>query len=567
MLVRRLLLFFFVMTGCTRAVREERRDRPVDTGSAVTFRAEGARRWDFGDGQGATGLEASHAFSRAGRYEVKAFDGERLTERISVLVQPRDPFRAVAPSAEAVLVFRSLDELPPAVDFLERLVSPAAVQRALERTPVFAFALDPGLKGTPTLDRLEGAGLFLPAGLDAAVSFVGVVDGPSAQQAFTQWLVDHDYRLDPDDPGRLSIDGDLAQVFVDRGTLFMVTGSDWKVLAAASRQVREAPSSGLEADPVFAAGLSALASGGVAVLVTPGLSERARRSRPLATQARWSIGLAALRFSKNEARLAGRLLADGPLWATPPPSRPARLLSHAPEGPVGLLAADVPLAQVLSTFGVPLDDDDDGLFRAGLSVVSRRLDFALYFDVEAFLEATLAARGRPTPRVTLLGESAVPDRADVSRVLGQLLGRRKEPFDTASDKGTTVWRTRVMDGQPLELALDDDTLYARLGRPLAGHRPTDFVATLSKRSEGACGPGHVTAFVDVGQLTRDLLEPRMVPGLDPRRVVMTQALTSTFLSQLTAVDTVLLDAAPAADGASVLVEVTLTPRQNEGPPP
>jgi hypothetical protein len=567
-LVRRLLLALLVLSGCVRAVREERRERPVDTGVAISFTAEGPRRWDFGDGQGAAGPEASHVFERAGRYDVRAFDGERLTDRVSVLVQPRDPFHAVAPSAEAVLVFRSLDELAPAVDFLERLASAATVQRALERTPVFAFALDPGSKGAGTLDRLEGAGLYLPRGLDAAVSFLGVVDGPGAERLFTQWLIDHEYRPDPERPGRLSIDGDLAEVFVDRGTLFMVTGSDWAVLSQASQRVREAPASGLEHDATFAAGISSLASGGVAVLATPALSSRARTASR-GPPPRWSVGLAALRFSKNEARLAGKLLADGPLWTTPPASRPARLLAHAPDGPIGLLAADVPLAQVLSTFGVPLDEagDEEGLFRAGLSVVSRRIDVALYFDVEAFLVATLAAKGRPTPRVTLLAEAAVPDRADVSRVVGQLLARRREPFDTATEKGTSLWRTRVLDTEPLELALDADTLYARLGRALAGHTPTDFVSTLGKRSEGACGPGHLTAFVDVGQLGRELLEPRMVPGLDPRRVVMTQALTSTFLSQLTAVDTVFLDAAPAPDGATVLLEVTLSPRQNEGPPP
>jgi hypothetical protein len=232
---------------------------------------------------------------------------------------------------------------------------------------------------------------------------------------------------------------------------------------------------------------------------------------------------------------------------------------------VALFSADVPVSQVLETFGVGLDDDDgddDGPeVRAGLSVLSRRIDLALYFDVELFLAATLAARGRPTPRVTLLGESSVPDREAVAGVLGQLLKRRREPFESASEKGTTIWRTRVLDDQPLELALDPDTLYARLGRALAGHTPTDFVTQLGARSEGACGPGHLTAFVDLGQLNRELLEPRMVPGLDPRRVVMTQALTSTFLSQLTAVDTVLLDVAPAPTGATVLLEVTLNRRE------
>ncbi|MCA2980368.1 MAG: PKD domain-containing protein [Myxococcaceae bacterium] len=555
--------------GCVRAVREERRTPPVDTGHAVSFRAEGPRRWDFGDGQAGEGVEVAHTFDRAGRYEVRAFEGDRLTDRVSVLVQPRDPFRAVAPSAEAALVFRSLDELPPAVDFLERLGSAATVQRALERTPLFAFALEPGPKGTSALDRLEGAGLYWPQGLEAAVAFVGVVDGPSAREALSAWLIDRGYQASPARAGRFALEGVFAEVFVDRGTLFMVTGSDWEVVGRAAEGVRRAPARGLEGDPVASAGVSALASGGVALVVTPPFTGRRPGARA-APGARWSVGVAALRFGRDDVRLIGRLLGSAPLWNAPSASRPQRLLAHAPGGPVALLAADVPLAQALDAVVPALvsrGPDDGAMLQAGLEVVSRRLDAALYFDAEAFLLATVAARGRPSPRVTLLGEAAVPDRPAVERVVGQLLSRRKEGVDSASEGATTVWRTRALEGHELELALDADTLYARLGRPLSGRAATDFVSALGARAEGACGPGHLTAFVDAGQLARELLEPRMVPGLDPRRVVLTQALTSTFLSQLTAIDTVLLDVAPAADGATVLLEVTLTPRRTKGPAP
>jgi len=222
---------------------------------------------------------------------------------------------------------------------------------------------------------------------------------------------------------------------------------------------------------------------------------------------------------------------------------------------------DVPLTEVLDALGLsrPEDGDDDEL-RAGLAVLSRRLDLTLSFDVEEFLAATIRAGGRPSPRVTLLGETLVPDRIAVGAVLDRALSRRRVPSARVVEKGVTVWRTRL-EQQALELALDPDTLFLRWGRPLAGVDSVDLVGQLSRRAEGACGPGHVTAFVDVGQLGRDLLEPRMVPGVDPRKVITTQALSSTFLTQLTALDQVFVDLAPAPNGATVIVEVKLSKRE------
>lgn len=541
-------------SACVRSVREERREQPVDTGVRVSLSAQGPRRWDFGDGQFAQGEVVEHAFAKAGRYEVKAFDQEHVTDRISVLVQPRDPFRAVAPNAEAVLVFRSFDDVVPAIDFVERLGTATTVLRAIDRAPVLQFLLEPGAQGVASFDRLEGAGAYLPSNVEALVSFFGVHDEALGQKAFREFLVDHGWR--DDGPGRFVSSSLAAELLADRGTVFFVTAETRAAVEQAVAQLRSAPNLGLESDVLAASAIAQLASGGVAVLVRPAAPSRAAG---VLKPGQWSMALGALKFTNDEARLVGRIIADRPLWQTPSSSRPARLLAHAPEGPVALVGMDVPLAQVLDAFGLSPKSTADDEVRAGLAILSRRLDLSLYVDVEEFLSATIRGGGMPKIRFTLLGEASAPDRVAVQGVLERLLSRRNVPFDAAAEKGLSVWRTSAEE-QPLELALDADTLYARWGRSIADAAAVDLVSDLGKRAEGACGPGHLTAFVDVGQLLRELQKPRRVPGLDARKVVATQALTSTFISQLTNLEQVLLDLSPTPQGASLYLEVKLSKR-------
>lgn len=554
----RALVFFAVLVcaaACVRSVREERREQPVDTGVRVSLSAQGPRRWDFGDGHGAEGQSVEHAFAKAGRYEVKAFEKEYVTDRISVLVQPRDPFRAVAPNAEAVLVFRSFDDVVPAIDFVERLLTASSVLRVIDRAPLLQFLLEPGAQGVASFDRLEGAGAYLPSNVEALVSFFGVHDEALAQKAFREFLVDHGWR-DEGRAGRFVSSSHAAELLADRGTVFFVTAETEAAVDQAVAQLRSAPNLGLESDALAASAIAQLASGGVAVLLR---SSAPTRAAGALKPGQWSMALGALKFSNDDARLVGRIIADKPLWQTPAVGRPARLLTHAPEGPVAVVGMDVPLVQVLDAFGLSPKSNGDDEVRAGLSILSRRLDLSLSFDVEEFLSATIRSGGLPKVRFTLLGEAAAPDRVAVQGVLERLLSRRNVPFDAAAEKGLSVWRTTAEE-QPLELALDADTLSARWGRPIADAAAVDLVTELGKRAEGACGPGHLTAFVDVGQLLRDLLKPRRVPGLDARKVVSTQALTSTFISQLTNLDQVLLDLAPTPQGASLYLEVKLSKR-------
>lgn len=546
------LVVFLVAQGCVRAVREERRERPVDTGVPVSFSGEGPRRWEFGDGATASGQQVQHAFAKAGRYEVKAFEGERLTDRLSVLVQPRDVFRAVSPRADAVLVFRSVDDVAPAIDFLEKVASGATVASLVERAPLLQFLLEPGPGARAAIDPLEGAGAWLSRGGAALVTFVGSQDDETLARAFREFLLEHGFRAFDGAPSRFVRGEGVGELVLHWGTLSFVQAADEPALLEAVASIRAEPL-GLEADAQMAAAISELASGGVAFLARAGAVTKGQGGR-------WRLVSGALKFGADDGRLVGRLHGEAPLWKTPPATRPERLLAHAPEGPVAALAMDVPVLEALDALGLaPRKADDEAEVRAGLGVLSRRLDLALYFDVDEFLAATLKRGGRPSPRFTLLGETAVPDRVAVQGAIERLLARRRIPFTTATEKELSLWRTTIED-QPAELAIARDTLFLRWGRALSGATPADLLARFEKRMEGAGGPGHLTLFVDVGELGRQLLEPRRVPGLDPRMVVTTQALTATFLTQITALDQLLFDLAPTPTGAAFHLEVKLTKR-------
>lgn len=560
----RFALALLALISCTRAVRSERREQPVDTGVAVAFSAEAERTWDFGDGSAPlTGQAVRHAFVKAGRYEVKAFDAEQVTDVVSVIVQPRSAFHAVLPSAGLAVVARGLDDVAPTIDFLERVGITSGLSTALDQMPMLQFLLAPGAASS-TFDRLEGAGAFTVG--HARISFVGVIDEAAAAKAFGEFLVDHGWT--PEEQGAYSRRGTNGLVFVDRGTLYFASDDEAASLTSVRHRIVEAPALGLDSDVEISSALADAASGGVVLMARANALEGSLKPK------NWSVAVGALDVKGDGLRLIAKFSAAKPLWSAPATLAAKRLLNDVPQGPIAAASIDVPVSQVLEALGldtkradgekskslVPGLADDDDEVRAGLAVLSRRIELALYFDVDEFLAATLRGGGRPAPRVTLLGETDVPDRALMKGAIERVLSRRRAPYADSEAAGVKTWNTLALD-QSLELVLGAKLLSARWGRGVVGIRPIDMIAELAKRSESAAGPGHLTLFVDVGQLARDLLEPRQVPGLDPRKVVATQALTSTFLTQLTSLDQIFLDVAPTPKGATLYLEVRVSRRE------
>lgn len=548
-----LVVAALALTACTRAARKTVLETPLEAGVPAPFSGDRALTWDFGDGTApANGQQVTHAFARAGRYEVKGVEGDALREQVTVLVEPRAVFHAVPVDADLVLAVRTQDELSAAVDFAERLMGSEATQRVLERWPALGFAVEQASGGGGPLDAREGVAVFTWPGRDVEVSLVGVADDAAALAGFSAWLGDRGWTFAGEAAGNRrfeSADRDL-DVFVDRGVLYAVVAPPRGREPSAQARIAAMSGRGLEADGPTADALDGLAAGGVVVLLRPSAGTP------------WSLLTLAVKVLGERAWVTGRAHAKGPLW-TAPKVEGARLLSHAPEGPIALASATLPaaallalggwgpgtpryreLASELAARGVALEPALAG-FRGAF-------DAAAYFDVPGFVRGTLASGGRPAPAISLMAEAPVASAAVVAPLVDALAATR---LDGAKRLGGR-WQGR-WDGRAVELALSEDALSVREGAPVEARAAVDLAGQLGARFEGAFSPGHVSLFFDVGQLRRELLMPRLLNDVDPRQALMAQALAVTFLDRLTQLDSVLLDAAPDEHGAALHAVVTL----------
>lgn len=557
-----ILVVALSLSGCARAVKATTLETPLEAGLSQPFRSDRPLRWDFGDGTAPQdGLEVRHAFQRAGRFKVQGFEGEVLREQVMVLVEPRGVFHAVPPDADLALAMRTVDELSAAVDFAERLIGGEATDRLLERWPAVGFAVDQSSGGQSAVDAREGVAVFTWPSKELEVSLVGVVDGPAAQRAFGAWLQEHGWASAGEVAGLVrfeSADRDL-DVFVDRGVLYAVSAPPAHREASVQARIAAMDARGLEADGPTAAALDRLAAGGVVVVARA----------PQGTS--WSLLTLAVKVLGERAWVTGRAHGKGPLW-TAPKVEAKRLLTQAPAGPIAVASASLPagallalggmgkgtpryreLARVLAADGVELE--------AALSGFKGAWDAAAYFDVPGFVRGTLANGGRPEPAVSLLLEAPVTGSGALERLVDVVARKHLRALAPRRGEGLAVWRGSFQ-AQAAEVALSSEALFVKSGAALDEREAVDLSGELGERFEGAFGSGHVSLYVDVGQLRRELLMPRLLSDVDPRSALTAQALAVTFLDRLTQLDSVMLDAAPDEQGAVLHAVVTLRP-----PPP
>jgi hypothetical protein len=556
-LARLTAVVLLALPACAPRVRVTSLAAPLEAGVPAPFASELATRWDFGDGQrSAAGAQVLHAFAAAGRYEVRGFAGDALVERVTVEVAPRPVFHAIAPDAELAVAVRTLDELAPTVDFLERLAGAQATQRILERWPALGFAVDAASGGEASVDRQEGAALFTWPGRPVEVSCMGVKDDAAARRAFAAWLVAHGWQ----DAGvagglqRFSNEAGELDVFVDRGTLYAVSAPTAQRDPSAQARVAAMDARGLEADGPTAAALDGLAAGGVALLARapPGSS--------------WTLVTMAVKVVGDRASLAGRAHAPGPLW-TAPPVTARRLLTQAPSGPIAAVSAALSPGALLSLAGMGRGTPRFREWAAALALEGVELEAALgglrgafdavaYVDVPGFVRSTLARGGRPEPELSLLLEAPVQASPALERLVAVQASRGLDDVQRQHEAGTSLWRGRWR-GRAVRAALSGEALFLEAGASVDEREAADLAAQYAQRFDGAFGPGHVSLFLDVGQLRRELMTPRLMRDVDARRALMAQALAVTFLEQLTQLDSVMLDAVPDGQGAGLSAIVSL----------
>ncbi len=534
--------------SCVHVVTQETRPQPVEAGVAASFTDPHALTWDFGDASPrVTGREVTHVFGHSGRFVVQAFEGDTLLRRVTTVVEPRPVFHAVPPSAVSMVLARNADDLAPAIDLGERAIGAASMQRWLDDLPLLSFVLDQGSGRSALVDPREGLGVFTLDDPQVTVSFVGITDPVRALPLLSTYLTEHGWEAQP--TSRFRREGQQLEVFVDRGVLYAALGP---VEAAGSAKlvVSQASHLGLESNPTLAEALNELPSGGFVVI--------ARSTEP-GTQ--WSLFSGAIALTALEARFGGRVTASAPLWKSPdPPS--GRLLEHAPEGPFAAVGLSVPPKTLASlVFGNPgtarrerLARDFGSDVEQAFDSLSGVVDAAAYFDAESFFRSTVENEGRPSPRGTLLVEAAVTNSMFLAHFLEAVLLQNMFRTQRAQDKGLNVYRFSAL-GEPVEVAVTPSTLFMRAGEAVTGRPAVDLVAAWKKQFDGAFAPGHVSALIDVGQLRRELMVPRHIEGLDPRRVVTAQAIAQTLLDRLTQLEVIVLDVAPDAHGATVQAAV------------
>lgn len=550
------------LCACVRPVHVETRETPVEAGLEVPFAAEGERRWDFADGTPSVAArQTTHVFARAGRYVVRGFEGEALREQLTIIVAPRAALHLVPPDARFAVIARGLEEFPPAIDFGERLAGPQSTQAWLDAAPLLSWAFEQASAGSSVADAREGLATFTWAGTeDTRLSVVGVTDGDRALEIFKGWLVEHGWTAIAPVQGlwRFELEARALDVFVDRGALYAVDTPLTHRLPAAQSRIAAASALGLEADGQLASALDALPSGGLVIY------SRAPEAMS------WRYLTATVRLTDDEAHLEGRLHAGKPLWSAPEQPPGVRFLTHAPEGPVLVASASVPpegLAGVaLGSFGsqprrqleVELLAQGVDLDRA-IAAFAGVFELAVYADVPGFVRSTLASGGRPQPQGTILFEAPISSASPVEALVDALSRRWEIGLERARDPQVSLWRGELA-ARPLDVALTAQSLFVKAGSALDDREPVDLGARLSGRFEGAFSRGHVSAFLDLGQLRRELLQPRLMKDVDPRRALAAQALAVTLLDRLSQLDSALVDVAPAPDGAVVQAVLKLRPR-------
>lgn len=557
-------LLVVLTLGCVRPVRVETRETPVEAGLDVPFSASSSRRWDFGDGSTpVVGAQTTHAFAKAGRFVVRGFEGDALREQVSIIVAPRSVFHLVPPDVQWAVLARGLEELPPAVDFAERLVGPGSTQSWLERYPLHGWALDQASAGAQWVDPREGLAFFgWEDSDDVRLSVVGVVDGQAAMTALETWLVERGWERVSAVQGlhRLELEARALDLFVDRGALFAVDSPLTRRQPGVQQRIAAASSLGLEADGPTATALDALPSGGLVLW--------ARAPAGLS----WKQLAGTLRLTPTEAHFEAKLLAPGPLWAVPVVSG-SRLLTRAPEAPIAVGVASIEPRQLAAlVLGAPgtqrrnivdreLLADGVDLDRA-IEGFAGTFDTSAYVDVEGFVRSTIAAGGRPQPQGTLLFEAPVKDSAPIEALVDALVRRWQLEVKKTRERQLRVWRG-TLAGRPLDVALTEQGLFVKVGASLSAREPMDVGRMLADRFEGAFGAGHLSLVFDVGQLRQELLLPRLMTGVDPRQALTAQALAVTVIDRLTQLDLALIDLSPTPDGAALQAVVRLRPKSEE----
>ncbi|HEX5751461.1 MAG TPA: PKD domain-containing protein [Archangium sp.] len=590
--------------GCRRAVKPEAGGaRTVEAGVPVGFGSEARDApevtWDFGDGSPPRqGARVSHAFPRAGSFQVRALEKDAVLASASVTVVPRPVLRAMPADAEVAVFFPRLrGNVEPLVGFFARMLGQAQTRQALEEAPLLSLVLRE-LRGEPRLvDPEEGVGFFSLPGFEGTVALLGVTDAEAALEAVVEELRSGGARVVGREPGgsvRLEREsGTPMLLFADRGYLYLVV-PDSPEEAGGDEDDEQQASGRIEKVLAQEGGTAVADEAAIRARITgmsgPGLSEQ-----PLLTELRPKVGAgnvhlfaraedgddsegirglwAALRVEEARAELEGWVASDKSLFAGK--SGPgSELLGKAPADPIAALMVSMPPEEMTKlVFGAPGSErrertllrlKEQGFDAAGadelLGALRGDMTLLAYFDAVAFYRNFFLGNRQPEPRGTLLFQAGLVRSEPVLEWLTGRLKERGQPYEVLKGADATRLRTRVMD-QPVEFAVSADRLTVNGGESL-GARPSGDVGVALRERYGAQSfePGHLSAMVDVGRLRAELEAPKEVPGVSPQQLPVARSLVGTLMDQLPPVENVFIDFAPEEGGGRFRARAELRER-------
>jgi hypothetical protein len=422
-----------------------------------------------------------------------------------------------------------------------------------------AFALEQGAGGPSVLDAAGGAGFFNLPGLEGLVSFAAVLDEPKALAELGAFLRRDGWEaLQDSEPARWSRGRATLVALVDRGELYTFVADDGPVPLSSLTAVIQSEDLGLAGEPGLADELRALAGDGAWIF--------ARAAEPTSA---WRHVVARATPAKDALVVEGRVAAEAPLW-TPSPGPRLTLLDSAPSGPIAVLAADVdPTRLVALTLGGPGGASRSKLearlsqrgvnLDAALKALTGTLQAVAWLDTESFFRGVLESGGKPEPRLSVQLAAGTRDQAPLAAWLDAAF--EGHGGGTTSD-GARRYTTRA-GGHAIELILSDGSLRVEAGAPPHDREAVNLPGVLKDRYPFAFAPGHASFFLDVTQVKRDLETPVRLEGVDPRRLIAAQALSVTFLDQLTTLERVMIDVGPDPKGA--VVHAVIEARQRAKP--
>jgi hypothetical protein len=505
---------------------------PLSMGPEAEPLPEGTRvHWDFGDGGAADGPRVTHAWARAGEYqvhlEVSDASGVRR-DQATVRVARRPPLAAVPPSARAALVFdRFFSRLPQHIAVADRLAGPETVRELLDNLEaLLGFdASRPEQVLASGFDPEKGlAAAWLP-GDTGTWLIVGVHEERAALEAARSALARRaEVTFSPGPSGTIlaSVGKSRIHFLVRGGYLYAHLAADEGVQPRLDL-VLASPDEGLSAEPLFARARPFLEGDDVLAFVRGSeIPEHQALAGEAAVLRAHATALAASLINReSELSLTGRVFFDpegeAALHRAFAGATRLPLDTRAPAGAVGYLSLSLSsdaLAGWLTggdhqdldaalTESAGLDLSTIGALAAGAAAV------AAYFDVATVLQQILAGAG-PGNLDLVAGLSLRDPQAARVRLEAAAKEGRLRPA------GTLRWETTRETAATVAL-VGDHAFFGhavQLDKVLKGDEKRTLSQTLrAALPPDALAPGHQLLFLDVASFIDQLRNPHL-PGDD-----------------------------------------------------